>query len=463
MSLYVAQTSLYRSTDGGKTFEAYVGAPSGDDFHVLWIDPQNSARMLLGVDQGAIVSTDAGKTWTSWYNQPTGQFYHVSTDNLFPYRVYGSQQDSGTAGVLSRSDYGEILLQDWYSLGGMEYSFIAPDPANPNYVYSNGWYDSVVRYDKSTTEIATLFERGQKYRGSGMPPLVFSPQDPSLLYLGMQMVLKTSDGGKSWQELSPDLTGYVEKEQKEGEQNQPGQEAPPALTALSPSPKQAGMMWAGTSNRLVQLSRDGGANWQNVTPPGLAAPNEILYIEASHHDPAAAYLTVGASRESTPPAIFRTHDYGKTWQKIVNGFPADEMVRVVREDPKRKGCSTREPTRRVFVSWDDGDHWQPLTLNLPPTPVTDLTVHGNDLVISTFGRSFWILDDVSSIRAINPKITTTKTHLFPPATAMRVRWDNYEDTPISSRDASRAESARWCAHRLLPDERGQQRLDAEDL
>ena len=428
--VYVAQTSLYRSTDGGKTFEAYVGAPSGDDFHVLWIDPQNSARMLLGVDQGAIVSTDAGKTWTSWYNQPTGQFYHVSTDNLFPYRVYGSQQDSGTAGVLSRSDYGEILLQDWYSLGGMEYSFIAPDPANPNYVYSNGWYESVVRYDKSTTEIATLFERGQKYRGSGMPPLVFSPQDPSVLYLGMQMVLKTSDGGKSWQEISPDLTGYVEKEQKEGEQNQPGQEAPPALTALSPSPKQTGVMWAGTSNRLVQLTRDGGANWQDVTPPGLAAPNEILYVEASHYDPATAYLTVGASRESTPPAIFRTHDYGKTWQKIVNGFPADEMVRVVREDPKRKGLLYAGTDTTVFISWDDGDHWQPLTLNLPPTPVTDLTVHGDDLVISTFGRSFWILDDVSPIRAINPKITTTKTHLFPPATAMRVRWDNYEDTPF---------------------------------
>ena len=428
--LYVAQTSLYRSIDGGKTFEAFVGAPSGDDFHVLWIDPQNSARMLLGVDQGAIVSADAGKTWTSWYNQPTAQFYHVSTDNLFPYRVYGSQQDSGTAGVLSRSDYGEILLQDWFSIGGMEYSFIAPDPKNPDYVYSNGWYDSVVRYDKSTTEIATLFERGQKYRGTTMPPLVFSPQDPSVLYLGMQMVLKTSDGGKSWQEISPDLTGYVEKEVKESEQGEAGQERPAALTALSPSPKQAGVMWAGTSNRLVQLTRDGGANWQNVTPPGLSAPTEILYVEASHYDPATAYLTVGGTREPTPPAIFRTHDGGKSWQKIVNGFPSDEMVRVVREDPKRKGLLYAGTDTTVFVSWDDGDHWQPLTLNLPPAPVTDMTVQGNDLVISTFGRSFWILDDVTPLRAMTMKIAASKTHLFTPATAMRVRWDNYEDTPF---------------------------------
>ena len=444
--LYVAQTSLYRSTDGGKRFEAYVGAPSGDDFHVLWIDPQNSARMLLGVDQGAIVSVDSGKTWTSWYNQPTGQFYHVSTDNLFPYRVYGAQQDSGTVGTLSRSHYGEVLLQDWYSIGGMEYSFIVPDPANPDYVYSNGWYESVVRYDKTTTEIATVFEKGQKYRGAGMPPLVFSPQDPSVLYLGMQMVLKTSDGGKSWQEISPDLTGYVEKEQKEGEKALIGQAPPPAITSLSPSPVQAGEIWVGTSNRVVQLTRDSGATWQNVSPPSLSDPLEILYVEASHHDAATAYLTVGGTRESTPPAIFRTHDFGKTWQKIVNGFPQDEMVRVVREDPKRKGLLYAGTDTTVFVSWDDGDHWQSLALNLPPTPITDLTVHGNDLAISTFGRGLWILDDVSALRQmhgggthagsfVSPKPGTKidwvmVDGLFPPSNAIRVRWDNYEDTPF---------------------------------
>ncbi|HEX8797607.1 MAG TPA: hypothetical protein VF772_03295, partial [Terriglobales bacterium] len=221
--LYVSQTSMYRSTDGGKTFEAFTGAPSGDDFHVAWIDPRDSARMIFGVDQGAIVSVDAGKTWSSWYNQPTGQFYHVSTDYAFPYRVYAAQQDSGTAAVLSRSDYGEILLQDWYSMGGFEYAFITPDPAHPEWVYSGGWYGSVVRYDKSTGQIAVVFERGRKYRASQMPPLVFSPQDASTLYLGMQFVLKTTDGGRCWLEISPDLTGY-------GEQEEPAVAAPSSDT-----------------------------------------------------------------------------------------------------------------------------------------------------------------------------------------------------------------------------------------
>jgi photosystem II stability/assembly factor-like uncharacterized protein len=426
--LYVSQTSMYRSTDGGKTFEAFTGAPSGDDFHVAWIDPRDPARMIFGVDQGAIITVDAGKTWSSWYNQATGQFYHVSTDNLFPYRVYAAQQDSGTAGVLSRSDYGEILLQDWYSMGGFEYAFITPDPAHPNFVYAGGWYGTVVRYNKSTGQIATVFERGKKYRASQMPPLVFSPQDASTLYLGMQFVLKTIDAGKSWREISPDLTGYGEQE--EPEKPDPDKPHPPAITALSASTVQSGVIWAGTRNRLVQLTRDGGKNWQNVSPLGLTEPTGILYVEASHHDLATAYLTVGATRESTAPYVARTHDYGQTWQKIVNGFPEHEMVRVVREDPKRKGLLYAGTDTGMYVSWDQGDHWQPLFLNLPATPITDLQVHENDLVISTFGRSLWVLDDITPLREINPQITKADAHLFVPATAMRVRWDNYQDTPF---------------------------------
>jgi len=434
--LYVAQTSMYRSTDGGKTFEAFAGAPSGDDFHVAWIDTQDSSRIIFGVDQGAIVSVDAGKTWTSWYNQPTGQFYHVSTDNVFPYRVYGAQQDSGTAGVLSRSDYGEILLQDWYSIGGFEYAFLTPDPAHPNYIFSNGWYESVVRFDSSTGEIATMFEKGQKYRGSNMPPLLFSPQDPSVLYLAMQMVLRTSDGGRSWQEISPDLTNYVPK--PEGEEKPDPDNPPAAITALAPSPVEAGVMWVGTSDRIVQLTRDGGKSWQKVTPPGLEEPSRILYVEPSHHDAATAYLTIGAMRESTAPNVLRTHDYGRTWQKIVNGFPQDEMVRVVREDPKQHCVESTIKPRTcspllyagtdtgVYFSWDDGDHWQSLSLNLPPTPITDLTVHGDDLAISTFGRGLWILDNVNPLRALSPAMTM---YLFSPTDAVRVRWDNYQDTP----------------------------------
>jgi photosystem II stability/assembly factor-like uncharacterized protein len=424
--VYVAQTSLYRSTDGGKTFDAYVGAPSGDDFHVLWIDPRDSERMILGVDQGAIVSVDDGKSWSSWYNQPTGQFYHVSTDNAFPYRVYGAQQDSGTAGVLSRSDYGQILAQDWYSIGGFEYAFITPDPAHSNLVYSGGWYGSVVRFDKTTGQIATVFEHGQKYRMGQMPPLVFSPQDASVLYLGTQMVLKTSDGGMSWHEISPDLTGYVPKE---GEEENAGRPRPPAITALAPSFVQASEIWAGTSNRLVYLTQNSGATWEDVTPPGLTEPTQVLYVEASHHDPATAYVTVGGTREATPSYVARTHDHGKTWQKIVNGFPGNDMVRVVREDPKRKGLLYAGTDTGVFVSWDDGDHWQSLSMNLPATPVTDLQVHANDLAISTFGRGLWILDNVSPLRDLKPEISAADATLFSPLTAMRVRWKNYQDTP----------------------------------
>jgi hypothetical protein len=286
----------------------------------------------------------------------------------------------------------------------------------------------VVRYDKSTGQIAAVFERGKKYRASNMPPLVFSPHDASTLYLGMQFVLKTVDGGKSWQEISPDLTGYGEQE--EPEKRDPDKPGPPAITALSPSTMQSGVIWVGTSDRLVQVTRDGGKNWQNVSPPGLTEPTRILYVEASHHDAGTAYLTVGAMRESTAPYVARTDDYGKSWQKIVSGFSEHEMVRVVREDPKRKELLYAGTDTGIYVSWDRGDHWQPLSLSLPPTPITDLQVHDNDLVISTFGRSLWIVDDITPLREISPQITAADAHLFVPAPAMRVRWENYQDTPF---------------------------------
>jgi len=380
--------------------------------------------------------------------------------------------------VLSRSGYGQIQIQDWYSIGGFEYGFIAPDPLKRHFVYSTGWYGSVIRYDTTTGEIGTVFEKGEKYRASSMPPLVFSPLDMSTLYLGMQIVLKTADGGRTWQEISPDLTEYVPKPDDdsaatarpasqtllassepppngrvehapyEGDGEfpslDPKEEAlkspPPSITALAPSPIRAEMIWVGTSNRLVQLTRDSGKTWQKVTPPGLEEPTEILYVEPSHFDGATAYLTVGATRESTPPNVLRTHDYGASWQKIVNGFPANEMVRVVREDPKRKGLLYAGTDTGVFISWDEGDSWQPFSLNLPPTPVTDLQVYGNDLVISTFGRAMWILDDVSPVRAmympgappfsVGAKVEESSVYLFPPANAIRVRWMNYQDTPF---------------------------------
>ncbi len=425
--LYMAQTSLYRSTDGGHTFEAFVGAPSGDDFHVLWIDPLNPSRMLLGVDQGAILSVDAGRSWSTWYNQPTGQFYHITTDNQFPYRTYAAQQDSGTQSVPSRSDNGEITGHDDTSVGGFEFCYIAPDPLHPQWIYSGGWYGSVVRYDSTTGQIATVFERGNKFRAAQMPPLFFSPHDPHTLYLGTQFAMKTTDEGKTWQEISPDLTEWKAPDESKPV---PGAPRPPAIEALSMSPLDPGEMWASTTNRLVQLTRDGGAHWQKITPPGVEAPMEFLYVEPSHFDAAEAFLTVGTSRQAVPPQILRTRDFGATWQSIVNGLPANESALVVREDTVRKGLLFAGTASTVYLSLDDGDHWRPLTLNLPAASVTDIDVHGDDLAISTYGRGLWILDDIAPIRSLKPEMLDAPVTLLPPVTAMRVRWDNYEDTPL---------------------------------
>jgi photosystem II stability/assembly factor-like uncharacterized protein len=425
--LYVAQTSLYRSLDGGRTFDAYVGAPSGDDFHVLWIDPNNSNRLLLGVDQGAVLSVDAGKTWNSWYNQPTGQFYHVTTDNAFPYRTYAAQQDSGTQSVPSRSDKGQITPQDVTSIGGFEFCYIAPDPLHPDWVYSGGWYGTVVRYDSKTGQTATVFEKGDKYRVVQMPPLFFSPHDPKTLYMGTQYVLKTVDEGKTWERVSPDLTEWDGVDDSEKNPDKP---RPPAIEALAVSTVNPKVMWAGTSNRLVQLTRDGGTHWQKVTPQGVAAPSLILYVEPSHHDAATAYLTIGTSRETVAPQILRTHDYGATWQPIVNGLPADEGVRIVREDTVRKGLLFAGTDSTVYLSYDDGDHWHPFALNLPATPLTDMEVHGDDLVLSTYGRGLWILDDLSPVRQLSSEALSSSAYLFKPANALRVRWDTYQDTPL---------------------------------
>ena len=322
------QTTLYRSTDGGKTFISFKGAPGGDDYHNMWIDPQNSARIILGVDQGSIISVDGGKTWTTWFNQATGQFYHVSTDNEFPYIAYAAQQDSGTAEVPSRSDYGSITYRDWFSTAGFEYSYIAPDPLNPDVVYSGGWYGSVVRFDRTTGQFTHVFVRGSKYRTTNMPPLVFSPQDPRLLYLGAQVVLHNGNGGENWQAISPDLTARAgakekttEKTTKEIERRQSPpnslearNEEPQRASEVSPGhspeaesetfralrrrrerfwrrairasprrrflsrslPRQSGLIWAGTTNGLIQLTQDGGLTWRNVTPPDLNEHSNVV-------------------------------------------------------------------------------------------------------------------------------------------------------------------------------------------
>jgi photosystem II stability/assembly factor-like uncharacterized protein len=423
--VYVPQTSLYRSTDGGRTFDSFAGAPSGDDYHVMWINPQDSRVMIAGVDQGAVISMNGGETWSSWYNQPTGQFYHVSTDDAFPYNVYAAQQDSGTAAVASRSDYGEITYRDWLPVGGFEIGYIAADPTNPAIVYSGGWYGTIVRLDRVTGQQATVFLPGTRYRVAGEVPIAFSPHQPHTLYLGSQYLLKTTDEGMTWQVMSPDLT------------KKPGPEPASAATGrrrrsdvimtLAPSPVEAGQIWIGTGNGLVQLTRDNGATWQDVSPPSLAGAATIL--EASHHDAGTAYATAIRFGDSKPH-VYRTRDYGKTWQDIAAALPKTSIARVVREDPVRRGLLYAGTENGIYVSFDDGAHWQSLQLNLPAASVRDLAVHGDDLVAATYGRALWILDDLTPLRQVDDKVKDAEAYLFDPQAAIRFRWDVNQDTPL---------------------------------
>lgn len=448
--VYVAQTSLYRSEDGGKTFVAYKGAPGGDDNHALWIDPTNSDRMIMASDQGATISMDGGKSWSSWYNQPTGQIYHLSTDNRFPYWVYGTQQDSGSVGTLSRGDYGEITFLDWDPVGGYEFGYIVPDPLNPNLVYAGGPGRGLVRIDRSNRQVATVspnVSRDGEYRTAVNPPIAFSPQDPHVMYWGTQFLLETRDGGVHWNTLWTDLTKRPAAPPEPAPQpnaeplsNRPRvreeQETvrPPdrsAINTFAPSPVAAGEIWAGTTNGLVQLTRDHGANWQIVTPPGLDEFSLISIVEASHYDAGCAYVAVDRHEENDfKPHIYRTRDFGKTWKETVVGVPDFSFVRVVREDPVRKGLLYAGTETAVFVSFDDGDHWSPLQLNMPTVSVRDLVVHGSDLVAATYGRAFWVLDDLTPLRQLNGETARAKVHLYQPEKALRVRLDLNQDTPI---------------------------------
>ena len=453
-TLYIAQTSLYRSQDGGKTFEAYKGAPGGDDNHALWIDPTNSSYMIMGSDQGATISMDGGLTWSSWYNQPTGQIYHVSVDNRFPYWVYGTQQDSGSVATLSRGDYGAITFLDWDPIGGYEFGYIIADPTNPNIVYAGGEARGLWRIDRTTRQVKTIspnVSRDGDYRTATNPPLAFSPQDPHTLYEGTQFLLQTDDGGNTWKAISPDLTkrpGSEEEARKAAEEQKakqaeekkpkPGEEeeAPrlpdrSAITTFAPSTLQRGQIWVGTNNGLVQITTDNGATWQNISPPGLQKHSEVTMVEASHFDAGAAYASVDNHQlNDFRPHIFRTRDFGKTWQEAVAGIPDGSFVKVVREDPVRKGLLYAGTETGAFVSFDDGDHWGSLQLNLPTVSVRDMVVHGDDLVAATYGRAFWILDDLTPLRQIDNQVAQSKVHLYSPATAIRVRNNMSQDTPF---------------------------------
>jgi photosystem II stability/assembly factor-like uncharacterized protein len=443
--IYVPNVALYRSEDGGKTISIVRGAPGGDDYHRLWIDPRNSASMVLGTDQGTTISLDRGQTWSTWYNQPTAQLYHVITDNQFPYVVYGAQQDSGSAAVPSRTDHGQITPRDWFPSGGSESGYMAPDPKDPNIVYLSGTYGSVDRFNKRTglsqdvapwPAISFGAEINQrKYRDPWTPVLLFSPADSTTLYLGTQYVMKTVDGGLHWQTISPDLTGATEQPGAKPEGSTTIENAKQrgygVVFTIAPSALNRDLIWAGSDTGLIHLTRDGGKTWKDVTPQGLSAWSKISLIEASHFDPAVAYAAVDRSRlDDRTPYFYRTRDYGATWQPIVAGMSANAFARAIREDPENKSLLFAGTELGVYVSFDDGDRWQPLQLNLPVTSVRDLTIHGDDLIVATHGRSFWILDNITPLRQASEAAKASAAWLYHPATAFRIDNDSFAGTPL---------------------------------
>ena len=443
--IYVPNVALYGSEDGGKTISVVRGAPGGDDYHQIWIDPTNSSSMILGTDQGATITLNHGNTWSSWYNQPTAQFYHVITDNQFPYVVYGAQQDTGSAAVPSRTDHGQISGRDWFPAGPTESGYMTLDPDDSNIIYQSEPYGTVTRFNR---RISLSQDIGpwpapipedvnlRKYRAPWSPVLVFSSAAPRALYLGTQFVMKTIDGGLRWETISPDLTGAKKDKQDQFAQATPSPEVAKragygVISTIAPSSLNGNVIWAGSDTGLLHLTRDGGKTWKDVTPQGLSDWSEISLIEPSDFDPAVAYAAVDRSRlDDQKPYIYRTRDYGATWQLIVDGIAAPCFLRAVREDPQIKGLLFAGTEFGVFVSFDDGDHWQSLQLNLPVSSIRDLAIHGNDLIVATHGRAFWILDNITPLRQALEAAKATAAWLYRPATAFRIDNDSFPGTPL---------------------------------
>jgi photosystem II stability/assembly factor-like uncharacterized protein len=432
--MYLMGTSIYRSTDGGRHIASFWGAPSGADPRFLWIDPTNAKRIIAGVDQGVAISVDAGTSWTPYYGLVNGQFYRVATDYDFPYHVCGPQQDSGTACVASRSDFGVIRPQDWYPAGGFENGFLIADPLDARYMYTQGWYHVLRRFDRTTGQVIVLYQPTEQDRFGGAPPLAFA-QDKRTLFMGAQYVLASGDSARTWRTISPDLAKpnvAPPAAELAGAPTGVGAPAPGgSITALAPSLVPGagrGVLWVGTSTGFVHVTRDGGKTWANVTPP-TKAPGSINVIDASYHDAGTAFAAVLSNDRR--PHIYRTLNFGGTWQEITAGIADDGTARVVREDPVDANLLYAGTVTSAYVSFDRGDHWQSLQLNLPNTVVSDITVHGSDLVISTYGRGFWILDDVSPLRQMRAVMASAApAYLFQPDTVVRARWDNTQDTPM---------------------------------
>jgi photosystem II stability/assembly factor-like uncharacterized protein len=450
--VYVSNVSVSRSDDGGHTWVPLRGSPGGDDYHQAWISPDDPDTMIVGSDQGCIITRNAraadprAVTWSSWLNQPTAQIYHVAVDYRFPYWVTGAQQDSGAVAVRSRGKFAEISMRDWEPIGaGGESGYTAGDPLHPGIIYG----ESGTRWD---------LEQNRRIPGTTTPqpaeqvtrrrdwtqPLVISPADPHALYYADQVLFKSTDGARSWTQISPDLT-------------RPSPGVPPTLDAaaaadtdqngqrgviytIAPSPLVAPLLWIGTDDGLVQLTQDGGKSWRDVTPAAIGPWSRVTMLEASHFDLRTAYASVDRHQlEDFEPYIYRTRDQGKTWLRITSGLPSGVYVHTVKEDPLRRGLLFTGTERGVFVSFDDGDHWQPLQLNLPVTSMRDLQIYGNDLIVATHGRGFWVIDDISPLRQIDDAVAAAEVWLFKPADAVDVDQRDDNGTPFQ-KDEAQAEN-----------------------
>ncbi len=432
--VYSASTVTWKSTDAGKTWTGIRGAPGGDDYQHIWIHPDDPKVILLAADQGAIITVNGGESWSSWYNQPTAQMYHVAADNAFPYRLCGGQQESGSACVASRGNDGQITFRDWQPVGIEEYGYAAPDPLDPDIVYGG----KVSRFDRRTGQVKNVTPkplRSGNYRALRTAPVQFSPVDPRVLYFAANTLWKTRDGGRNWQEISPDLSRKTWEIPANVGKYRASDAAKPTqrgvIYALGTSPLDVNRLWAGTDDGLIHLTTDGGQHWKDVTPPQIGPWWKISILDAGHFDAGTVYAAVNTFKlDDLRPHIFRTHDSGKTWTEIVSGIPDGAIVNVVREDPKRKGLLFAGTEREVYVSFDDGDHWQSLRVNMPATSIRDLIIKHDDLAAGTHSRGFWILDNITPLRQLAASVAQTNATLFRPQTAIRVRWNMNTDTPL---------------------------------